>query len=116
MQRLPLCHAAFLSRAEASNHFVLALYDRRQIDAHIACLHAPACRVSRIVSDLRGGDHGLGGCAPSVDTRPPEMRPLHQGDVPALIGQAMTKGISALTRSNHDGVEFHEVPSSTSGA
>src|SRR5208282_5093828 len=108
VQALPGIDPALLPGAKAFHNLVLAGHDRRQIDAHIASLDAPARGMARVVSNLGAGHHGLGGSATGVDASATQLRLLHQGYRPAEIGQPVRERTTSLPRTDDDGVVIHE--------
>src|SRR5260370_11870135 len=93
--------------AKTENDFVFLSNNPGEIDADIRCVDAPARGVSRIVSDLRAVDHGLGGRATNVDAGATQVIVLDERYRPSQIREAIGERIAGLAGADDDGIVFH---------
>src|SRR5277367_1871661 len=93
------------------HYAIFARDDRRHVHTDAAGPHAPARRFARVMRHLRGGHHRFRGRAAGVDAGAAEFGALDERYFPAQIGQREREWIASLSGADHDGVEFHFVPS-----
>src|SRR5271170_6879942 len=93
------------------DYTIFARDDRRHVHTDVAGPHAPARRFARVMRHLRGSYHRFRWRAAGVDAGAAEFGALDERYFPAQIGQRERKRIAGLSGANHDGVEFHFVPS-----
>src|SRR5216683_1654280 len=96
--------------AKTENDFVFLSNNPGEIDADIRCVDAPARGVSRIVSDLRAVDHGLGGRATNVDAGATQVIVLDERYRPSQIREAIGERIAGLAGADDDGIVLHGDP------
>src|SRR5262249_46500145 len=94
------------ARAEALDDGPLALADLREVQAHVADVHAVVGAAAGQVGDAGAGHHRLGGGAAVVDAGAADELAFDQGGLPAGLRQRQAERLARLPAADDDRVEL----------